>query len=172
MEEQGHKAIRAFDSAYTTNKMQMLKILFSHIAPESKGIFAVYIKLMELQYTFSMLKFPNKAHFSHDSNLLASDFFGNDNEGTIELLEELLPFSNSDERKRIEQMKQMMQNMKQAKEMMDMIQMMREMFPEGAGGDGGMNPMDLFSAMGGDGGINPMDLFSSMSAFNTSSTSD
>ena len=75
---------------------------------------------------------------------MSADFFQGDNSDTVELLDELLPFSGSRERARIENMKNMILNFKKMQEMMEMIKMMQELFPEGMGGD---NPMDLFSGM-------------------------
>ena len=51
MEEQVTKTITAFDSLFTNNKIQMLKILLPRLIPEQQGGFAVYIKLLELQKT-------------------------------------------------------------------------------------------------------------------------
>ena len=56
MEEQGSKTIAAFDSLFTTNKIQMLKILLPRLLPRQQGGFAIYIKLLELQYAFSFLR--------------------------------------------------------------------------------------------------------------------
>ena len=42
MEEQNSNAIAAFDSLFTTNQIQMLKILLPRLAPEHQGGFAVY----------------------------------------------------------------------------------------------------------------------------------
>ena len=75
---------------------------------------------------------------------MSADFFQGDNSDTVELLDELLPFSGPKERTRIENMKNMILNFKKMQEMMEMIKMMQELFPEGMGGD---NPMDLFAGM-------------------------
>lgn len=148
MEEQGSKAIAAFDSLFTTNKIQMLKILLPRLVPEQQGGFAIYIKLLELRYTFSFLRRHPGTQLFGGAKRLSADFFQEDNEDTLELLDELLPFSGPEERSKIQNMKNMMANFKKMKEMMDMIQMMQELFPEGMGGDGG-NPMDFFSGMSG-----------------------
>ena len=146
MEEQGSKTIAAFDSLFTTNRIQMLKILLPRLAPEQQSGFAVYIKLLELQYTLTFLKRHPGSRLFGGARQLSADFFQGDNEDTIELLDELLPFSGPESRSKIENMKNMLFNMKKMKEMMDMVQMMQELFPEGMGGDGS-NPMDLFSGM-------------------------
>ena len=75
---------------------------------------------------------------------MSADFFQGDNSDTLELLDELLPFSGPDERPKIEGMKNMLANLKKMQEMMEMVKMMQELFPEGMGGE---NPMDMFSNM-------------------------
>lgn len=144
MEEPISKAIAAFDSLFTTNRIQMLKILLPRLAPEQQTGFAVYIKLLELQYTLSFLRRHPGVRLFGNGQPLCADFFQGDNEDTIQLLEELLPFSSPKERSKIENMKNMMANFKKMQEMMEMVQMLQELFPEGMGGD---NPMDLFSGM-------------------------
>lgn len=144
MEEQASKAIAAFDSLFTTNRIQMLKILLSRLAPKQQSGFAVYIKLLELQYTLSILRRHPGARLLGDDRQLSADFLKGDNEDTIQLLDELLPFSSPGERSRIENMKNMIANFRKMQEMMEMMQMLQELFPEGMGTD---NPMDLFSNM-------------------------
>lgn len=170
MEEQGSRTINAFDALFTNNKIQMLKILLPRLIPEQQGIFAVYIKLMELQYTLSFLRrHPGTLLFGNVKRLSA-DFFQEDNTGTLELLDELIAFSGPEERQKIQNMKNMMETFRKMKEMMDMIQMMQELFPEGTGGDG--NPMDFFSAVSGMPGMGDMPDMSAMadmfSAFQSS----
>lgn len=147
MEEQSTNTIAAFDSLFTTNRIQMLKILLPRLIPGQQGGFAIYIKLLELQYTFSFLRLHPGIQLFGDSRRLNADFFQDDSEDTFALLDELLPFSGPQDRTRIQNMKNMMSNFKKMKEMMSMIQMMQEFFPEGMGGD--QNPMDLFYGLSG-----------------------
>lgn len=150
MEEKGTSLVTAFDSRFTTNKIQMLKVLMSWIPSSQQGMLAVYIKFLELQYTLSLLhrpevSMPNTKH-------LSADFFSGDNSDTIELLDELLPYSSQADRSKIDGMKNMLQNMGKIKEMMEMAEMMKEMFPEGFG-SGTDNPMDILSGMAGMSGM-------------------
>ncbi len=156
MEEQGLKTINAFDALFTNNRIQMLKILLPWLAPAQQGGFAVYIKLLELQYAISFLRSRQGERLLGSGRQLSADFFQGDNADTLKLLDELLPFSGSEERAKIENMKQMIMNLKKMQEMMDMIQMLQELFPEGMGGD---NPMDFFSGMSGGGDFDPSSLF-------------
>ncbi len=133
MEENEMGSIAAFDSLFTTNRIQMMKVLLPYLKTEQQGALAVYIKMMELNYTLSFfrnnphampLRFPQKSDSSR-------------------LWDEILPFCNPAERNRVESMKNMMQNMKQMQEMMETMQMMQEMFPDGMD----MENMDLSSIM-------------------------
>lgn len=160
MEEKGTSPVAAFDSLFTTNRIQMLKVLLAWIPPSQQGMFAVYIKFLELQHTLTLLRRPG-ALFSGNKRLSA-DFFSGDNSDTIELLDELLPYSSQAERSKIDNMKNMLQNMGRMKEMMEMAEMMKEMFPEGFGsGDNpmgmpsmdGMSPMDILSGIAGMSGM-------------------
>lgn len=153
MEEKGAGLIAAFDSLYTTNRIQMLKVLLTRLPTASQGRFAIYIKFLELQYAISLLRQHPTTRFAAGKPLSA-DLFSGDTADTVELLDELLPFSGPAERMRIENMKNMLQSMAKIKEMMEMMEMMKEMFPEGFGGDAD-NPMDILSGMAG---MNGMDL--------------
>lgn len=143
MEEKRTGPVTAFDSLFTTNKIQMLKVLAAWLPPSQQGIFALYIKFLELEYTFSLLR--RHITLSTNSRHLSADFFSGDNSDTIELLNELLPYGSPAECSRIESMKDMLQNMGKIKEMMEMVNMMKEMFPEGFGS--GDDPMDALSGL-------------------------
>lgn len=163
MEEQNSRSIAAFDSLFTNNRIQMLKVLLPWIAPKQQGGFAVYIKLLELQYAFTFLLRHRDMRILGNGKQLSADFFQGDHTDTMELLDELLPFSGPEERTRIEGMKNMMANLKKMQEMMEMVQMMQELFPEGTGGSD--NPMDLFS------GMSDMDLSSVFQMFGGNNSS-
>lgn len=139
-------AIAAFDSLFTTNHIQMLKILLPRLSPEAQGNFAVYIKFLELQYTVSFLQKHPSIPLIGSGLQLSGNLSQGDNADTIELLNELLPFSGPNERAKLEGMRNMLQNMGKMQEMMEMLQMLQEMFPEGMNTD---NPLDMFSNMTG-----------------------
>lgn len=143
-EEQKTNAITAFDTLFTNNRIQMLKILLPRLSPGQQGGFAVYIKLLELQYALTLLRSRPGERLLGDGRQLSANFLQGDNQDTLQLLDELLLFSGPGEREKIENMKRMIANMKKMQEMMEMVQMLQELFPEGMGGD---NPMDFFSGM-------------------------
>lgn len=133
MEENEMGSITAFDSLFTTNRIQMMKILLPYLKADQQGALAVCIKMMELNYTLSFFK--NNPHAMPVRLPQKSD--------TSRIWDEILPFCGPAERGKVENMKNMMQNMKQMQEMMETMQMMQEMFPEGMD----LENMDLSSIM-------------------------
>ena len=133
MEENELGSITAFDSLFTTNRIQMMKVLLPYLKPEQQGALAVCIKVMELNYTFSFFK--NHPHALPLRLPQKSD--------TTKVWDEILPFCGPEERSKVENMRIMMQSMNQMKEMMETMQMMQEMFPEGMD----LENMDLSSIM-------------------------
>lgn len=133
MEENELGSITAFDSLFTTNRIQMMKALLPYLNPQQQGALAVCIKVMELNYTLSFIKnHPHALPFRLPRKNDASA-----------LWDEILPFCGPEERSKVENMKNMMQSMNQMQEMMETMQMMQEMFPEGMD----MENMDLSSIM-------------------------
>ncbi len=123
MEEKGVDKVMAFDTLFTTNRIQMFKVLLTYMDPSAQKNLAVYIKLMELQYTISFFKqHPNATLHSLPQE---------DNSNTSKLCDELLPLCTAEQRGKILQMKNVMQTFENMQGMMEMMQMMKEFFPEG-----------------------------------------
>ena len=133
MDEREPGSIAAFDSLFTTNRIQMMKVLLPYLEPAQQGALAVCIKVMELNYTLSF--FRDHSH--------AAPFVAPKQSDPSMLWDEILPFCGPEERSQVENMKNMMQNMSKMQEMMDMMQMMQEMFPDGLDPEN----MDLSSIM-------------------------
>lgn len=139
MTENGQEKIVAFDTLFTTNQIQKLKILLTYVEPAQQKLIAVYIKFLELQYTItffqnypcSLGKFPKEDGFNANK-----------------LCDEILPFCTSSEQQMLNNMKNMYQNFANMQEMMQMVQMMKDLFPEG---DNPMNgdPTAMFSGLSG-----------------------
>ena len=157
MEEKGTGLIAAFDSLYTTNKIQMLKILLNRLSPASQGNFAVYIKFLELQYTMQFTRTHSCVKIPGQGKPLSINLLSGDNADTLELLDELIPYSSTDERKKIENIKNLLLNINRMKEMMEMMQMMQDLFPDGFNSDG--NPADILSGLSGMEGMDMSSLF-------------
>ena len=147
--------INAFDSLYTTNQIQLFKVLIPYMAPSMQKNLVIYIKYMEFQYTLTLFQKHPYAAFNANA--------ASDKQNTNQLFDEILPFLDVSQRGKILQMKNMMQSMEQMKEMMSMMEMMKDMFPEGMGGLSGLSGgMPDLSALSGLGDI--MNLFGTMQA--------
>lgn len=124
--------IAAFDTLYTNNHIQMLKILIPVIGSKQRHKLAVYIKYMELQYTMSLANSPPfPFNICAESENTSVDFG--------ELLDELFPFCTEKEQGMIKNLRNILETFNQYKEMEATMSMMKDFFPEG-----GMD-MDIFS---------------------------
>lgn len=139
MTENGQEKIVAFDTLFTTNQIQILKILLTYVEPAQQKLIAVYIKFLELQYTMTFFqKYPS-------SKLSCTEFFPKEegfNAG--KLCEEVLPFCTPSDRDKLNQMKNMYESFTNMQEMMQMVQMMKDLFPEGEN-PMGEDPSAMFS---------------------------
>ena len=150
--ENNRDKILAFDTLFTTNHIQMMKILLSYLDPSRQKTMAVYIKFMELQYTISF--FQNRP----PSTLSCFPQEGSFNPSR--LLGEILPLCTPSEQENFLQIKNMMETFENMQGMMETMQMMKDLFPEG-GGASGMDPSAFFS------GDNGMDLSQMFEMFQT-----
>ena len=167
--EKNKDKILAFDTLFTTNQIQMYKILLSYITPTAQKQFAIYIKFMELQYTISF--------FQNHPYAVLKELPMEETPSSGKMIDEILPFCDNSQKGKLQQMKSMLQNFENMQEMMEMLQMMKELFPEGMGsmmGDGtfppnGMDISQLFSMFGGNNSGNMSDMFDMFQAFQSSS---
>lgn len=132
--------ILAFDTLFTTNHIQMLKILLSYAEPSSQKTMAVYIKFLELQYTLSF--------FQNHPNSAPCPFPKENSPNTSKLFGELLPFCTSSEQEQFRQIQSMLETFENMQGMMETMQMMKDLFPEGEN-PFNMDPSTLFSGHGG-----------------------
>ncbi|MBO4981170.1 MAG: hypothetical protein J6C84_04660 [Lachnospiraceae bacterium] len=141
MVEKDTDKVTAFDTLFTTNRIQMYKILLSYLPASFQKTMAVYIKFSELIYTISFFR-------DHPKAMLAGPCTGapDDTGDFSRLCEELVPYLTPREQEHMRQMKATLQNFKNMQDMMEMMHIIKEMFPEGEGIGG--TPADILSAMG------------------------
>lgn len=113
--------ICAYDSLFTDNHIQMLKILLSNLTPPLQSKLAIYIKFLELKYALHFFKDnPSLNLFScTQSTTTGSD-----------LINELLPYCNPVEKEQFAQIQGIFQSMKNVQEMMEVFEMMKDIAPE------------------------------------------
>lgn len=119
----------AFDALFTTNHIQMLKLLISYLDPAMQGRLAVYIKFLELEYTLRFFQ-------NHPAAMPLCPRPVRPDGGLPGLLEELLPYCSASERENLQNFQKLYQNIENMQEMMQMVEMMQEIAPEMFSGDG------------------------------------
>lgn len=149
-EKETSNKVIAFDTLFTTNRIQILKVLMTYMDASAQKQIAIYIKLSELQYTMDFFNKHPEASISSCQD--ASDLDAG------KLCDEILPLCNLEERNRILQMKNMYQSFQQMQEMMEMMQMMKDMFPEGSS-PFGQDMSDILSAFTQGDNSDAMNLF-------------
>ncbi|MDR2888617.1 MAG: hypothetical protein LBV33_02120 [Lachnospiraceae bacterium] len=154
--------ILAFDTLFTTNQIQKLKILIPFMDNQMQKQMAVFIKFMELQYTISFFE-------RHPYRLCGC--FEQESTGDFRrIYNALKPYSDAAERRQMDRFMSIFQAMDTYREMSQMMELMKEIMPDMGGGDfgnfgdlsslaglGGMGGMgDLLSSLGGLGGFGGM----------------
>lgn len=115
MEKHESDSITAFDTLYTTNHMQMLKIIFPYLQPDMQSHIAVYIKLNELFITLQFSKeYTSHSPFCHKKKDM--DFSA--------LTQELSPFLSNEEKDMLQKLSEMKDTMENFQQMSQMMQMM------------------------------------------------
>lgn len=107
--------ITAFDTLYTTNQMQILKILLPHLQKDMQPGIAIYIKLNE--FLFSL-------RFSRDVKECSTPFTCNKEQDMQALISEISPYLNGNEKEMLQKLANMKDNMEQFKQISHLLQMM------------------------------------------------
>lgn len=114
------EAIIAFDTLYTTNHLQMLKLLLPYLDMDNQHRLAMYIKWQELMYTISFgkryLDSACKTRYSPKKEL---DISG--------LLPLLFPYCSEEEKNTLSQFSQMQNMMKTWQDVAQYLPMIQEM---------------------------------------------
>ena len=123
METIKNEQIYAFDSLYTTNHIQMLKILLPCLNPPLQKNLALYIKFLELRYTISFLN-------AHPYVLSGCGFDKKYGEQEIPV-DDLLPYLTPGEAENFRQLQKGMDMMKQFSKMQKNMEALKGILPEG-----------------------------------------
>lgn len=121
--------IAAFDTLYTNNHIQMMKIILPLLDKSMRLKMAVYIKFLEFQHTLKLAGNPSFAYGLSSAEQETVDFSA--------LCDELLPYCDEAERARISQFKNISSMIAQYKEISSMMSMFKDMFPDSGSAEGG-----------------------------------
>lgn len=122
MEPTDQNKVAAFDTLFSTNHIQMLKIMLPYMDNQTQKSMAVYIKFLELNYTIEFYK-KNPCPLCGCMEKGASP-------DIQKLCTELLPYCTDEERKKIEQIRNLLQSMEMYKEMSKTMEMMKDFMPD------------------------------------------
>lgn len=125
MEKKEHDKIIAFDTLFTTNHIQMLKIVMPCLDHPMQKKLAVYIKYLELKYTLD--------YYSSHPFELCSCSVTKEELNIGRLCSELLPFCTAEEKQKLEQIAGLFRSMEMYQEMSKTMELMKDIFPEGFG---------------------------------------
>lgn len=101
--------VLAFDTLYTTNHIQMLKVILPRLPRERRNQFALFIKFMELQYTLSYCE-----KTKDQINICTND---PDPKDFSSLIKELQYYCTDAEQKKFKEIADIMQAMEMFQEM-------------------------------------------------------
>lgn len=120
--EQDQNAIYAFDTLYTNQQIQMLKLAMPLLPPVYCSFLAVYIKFLELKYTISSagkLNFSGNSH-ENDRN------YSLDAKSLDQYFQSIMPYINENDKANLQKIKNMLQTMEQFKQMRPILEMMSQ----------------------------------------------
>lgn len=133
--------VTAFDALFTTNHIQMLKLLLSYMEPSVQGRLAVYIKFLELRHTLMLVQNHPAAAMPFCSGLSRPEG------GLTELLDEMLPFCSPAEQEKLQNARNLYRNWENMQEMLQMLEMMQDIAPEMFSDAGMPGSMDMAQMM-------------------------
>ena len=132
--DKDNSSITKFDMLYTSNQIQILKVLLPFLDPPIQKRFAIYIKYMELKLSFEKLQSKRFIPFSQRPF----------SENIEPLCDELSPFLGPKEQESLSQIKNTMKSFHDMKDTMEMFQMMQETMSEEEMGELMKNGMGFF----------------------------
>ena len=108
--------VTAFDALYTSNQMQMLKIVLPYMQDTIQRFIAIYIKFSELMIALRFARYATDTPFSvkKETDMTA-------------MLKYLSPYLSDSEKEMLNRFSSIQENMEQFKQMSEMMQMMNYM---------------------------------------------
>lgn len=140
MNDNTFRKLHAFDALFTSDRIQILKLLVSYTTGNVHRMIILYIKILEMQIALRMQDVTTK-------NKTGTDFDLNT------FTEEIIPFCQSSENASILEILHTLQSFQELKDTLEMFQTMQEMFT-----NDNTDTSELFSDM-------PMNVFDLMQSF-------
>ena len=116
-------SVTAFDTIYTTNELQKLKILLPCLEPALQRHLAVYIKYGELLYTMQYVR-------HHAGQLGGCSLPADGRPDLHSLCSQLSLYSTPEEARQLEQLQDMVRTWENMQETAQAMSVLRELFPD------------------------------------------
>ena len=137
--EKDSDCVLAFDTLFTTNSIQVLKILLPCIPVRMQQFLAVFIKYLELQYTMQYFKTHTGSYGGRQMENQVQDFSS--------IFPKIQGYLSPSERTHIEQIFNMLQTFQTIQEMKPMLDALNSFSGTNGGTDTNGNPMDFLKTM-------------------------
>ncbi len=136
MEEKEQDNIAAFDTLFTTNRLQIIKTLLPCFDRPMQRYLAVYIKYQELQYTISYFK-------NHPYHICGAG--SGEGADLKKLLPALLPYCSASQQNMLRRLEQTLSSFETMQEIMEMAELLKDMEPAGdtEGGESAAKTPDI-----------------------------
>jgi len=139
MDEREQDNVAAFDMLFTTNQMQIMKMLLPYFDRPMQKYLAIFIKYQELQYTISYFK-NHTCYIDESPSDKSPDI--------KKILPSLLLYCNDSQKKMIQQFEQILSFLDTYKEVSEMMEVMKDMTDASDAGEdseasGGMQMPDM-----------------------------
>lgn len=122
MDSKDHNKVIAFDTLFSTNHIQMLKIMLPYMDNQMQKSMAIYIKFLEFNYTMEFYK----KHPYPVCGCMEKEASPN----LYQMCTELLPYCTENEKKQIEQIRNIFKSMEMYQEMTKTMEMMKDFMPD------------------------------------------
>lgn len=122
MDSNESSKVIAFDTLFSTNHIQMLKVMLPYMDNQSQKSMAIYIKFLELNYTIDFYKkhpFPVCGCMERESEPDFSKICG-----------ELLPYCTEKEKKQLTQIRGIFQSMETYQEVFKTMELLKDIMPD------------------------------------------
>lgn len=129
METNDHSKVAAFDTLFSTNHIQMLKVMLPYMDNQTQKSLAVYIKFLELNYTIE--------YFKKNPYPLCGCMERESSPDIKKMCAELLPYCTEEEKRQIEQIRSLLHGMEMYREMSKTMELMKDFMPDAASFSGG-----------------------------------
>ena len=145
MDQCENQSVIAFDTLYTTNHIQILKILLPFVDLPSQKKLIILIKFLELQYALACV---NRFPASVPCENARTHPFSDPAPDIIALYEQIKNFCTPTERAMFEQLSNMKRGMEMYEEMTNMMKMFSQLDQKtGEDAAAGTDPMELLKSM-------------------------